>query len=188
MATESRQTPLGSPLPDVELIDADGVGHHTGDLTDDGPTVIAFLANHCPYVRHIETALGEFADEYVATDLRIVAVSSNDAESHPDDDVPGMLEQAQRAGWDFLYLRDPGQRLAHAAGAACTPDLFLYDDEGLLAYRGAFDGSTPANGVPVTGEDLRAAVDAVLSGSPAPADQRPSMGCGIKWTPGNEPT
>ena len=187
MAVASEATPLGSSLPDGSLVDADGTSHDLSDLVGEGPVLLAFLSNHCPYVRHIEEAFGRAAAELIARGITVIGISSNDATSHPQDGPDGMAAQVERAGWTFPYLRDPDQTLARAAGAVCTPDLFLYDRDQQLAYRGAFDGSTPGNDVPLTGEDLRAAADAVLAGSPAPDEQRPAVGCGIKWSPGNEP-
>lgn len=187
MAVTTDATPLGTPLPDATLVDADGAPHRIGDLAGDGPVLLAFLANHCPYVQHVEQAFGRVTSDLQERGLTVLGVSSNDGTTHPQDGPDGMAEQAARAGWTFRYLRDPDQAVAHAVGAACTPDLFLYDRDRRLAYRGAFDGSTPGNGVPLTGDDLLAAAEAVLDGRPAPADPRPAMGCGIKWSPGNEP-
>jgi peroxiredoxin len=187
MAISSDVTPLGTPLPDGRLVDADGTSHSLSGLTGAGPVLLAFLANHCPYVQHIERALGELTRDLEERGLTVIGISSNDATTHPQDGPEGMAEQAARAGWTFPYLRDADQALARAAGAVCTPDLFLYDGDHQLAYRGAFDGSTPGNDQPLTGDDLRTAADAVLAGRPAPEDQRPAIGCGIKWTPGNEP-
>jgi thiol-disulfide isomerase/thioredoxin len=185
--TTSPPTPLGSLLPDAVLLDADGVDHRLSQLLGDGPTLLAFVCNHCPYVQHIEVALGEFAAEYSARGLTTIAVVSNDPVGHPQDGPDGMREQAMRAGWDFPYLRDQDHVLALAVGAVCTPDLFLYDGERRLFHRGAFDASSPRNGEPLTGADLRAALDAVLAGAPAPADLTPSLGCGIKWAEGLAP-
>ena len=187
MATTSEVTPLGSSLPDGRLVEANGATHELTDLAGDGPVLLAFLSNHCPYVRHIEHAFGEVTAELAERGITVIGISSNDATSHPQDGPEGMAAQAERAGWAFPYLRDPDQAIARAAGAVCTPDLFLYDHDQRLAYRGAFDGSTPGNDVALTGEDLRAAAEAVLQGRAAPADQRPAIGCGLKWTPGNEP-
>lgn len=182
MPTVSDTTPLGTPLPDVNLIDGDGVERRLHELAGPGAVLVAFLANHCPYVLHIESAFGEVTADLAARGLRVVGVSSNDATTHPQDGPDGIRAQAGRAGWRFPYLRDPDQSAARAMGAVCTPDLFLFDAQQRLAYRGAFDGSTPGNGVPLTGQDLRAAALAVLAGTPVPEDQRPAMGCGIKWT------
>lgn len=178
---------LGAPLPDVTLPDADGRPHRLHDLAAGRPLLLAFMCNHCPYVRHLEAAFGAAARELVARGVAVVAVVSNDLDAHPEDDVAGMREQASRAGWDLPYLVDRDQTLALALGAACTPDLFLFDASGLLAHRGAFDGSTPGNGLLVTGDAVRRAVDAVLAGAPVPDDLPPALGCGIKWLPGNQP-
>ena len=188
MPTVSDATPLGTPLPDATLIDGDDVRHRLHDLAGAGPVLVAFLANHCPYVVHIERAFGEVTAELTEQGLQVIGVSSNDTSSHPQDGPAGMLAQVERAGWGFPYLRDPDQSLARAIGAVCTPDLFLFDAQRQLCYRGAFDGSTPGNGIPLTGTDLRAAARAVLAGAPPPEEQRPAMGCGIKWTQGQAPT
>ncbi|MFO7779466.1 MAG: thioredoxin family protein [Nitriliruptoraceae bacterium] len=187
MPTVSDRTPLGTPLPDVTLTDNDGVEHRLHDLAGTAPVLVAFLANHCPYVVHIESAFGEVTAELVEQGLQVIGVSSNDAATYPQDGPDGMRAQAERAAWRFPYLRDPDQSAARAIGAACTPELFLFDTRQHLAYRGAFDGSTPGNGVPLTGADLRAAATAVLAGAPVPGDQRPAMGCGIKWARGQAP-
>jgi peroxiredoxin len=188
MAVSSEGRSLGSPLPAATLRDADGTAHALQGLAAGRPLVLAFVCNHCPYVRHIERPFGALVAEYAARGVVTVGVVSNDLVSHPDDDVDGMREQVARAGWDFPYLIDADQTLALTVGAVCTPDLFLYDAGGALFYRGAFDASTPRNGQPLTGEDLRAALEAVVSGDPAPVEQRPAMGCGIKWLEGNDPS
>ncbi len=187
MAVTSDPTPLGTPLPDANLTQPDGQQRAVGELAGPGPLLIAFLANHCPYVQHIEATFGTVTAELAEQGLTVIGVSSNDDASHPQDGPAGMSEQAQRAGFRFPYLRDEDQSFARALGAACTPDLFLFDREHRLAYRGAFDAATPGNDVPVTGDELRAAATAVLRGEPAPTEQRPAMGCGIKWRPGNAP-
>jgi hypothetical protein len=138
-------------------------------------------------VRHIRQEFARFAREYQAQGLTIVAIASNDTKEFPEDGPAGMKEEAVEVGYTFPYLFDETQKVAQAFHAACTPDLFLFDSQRRLAYRGQFDGSRPKNGVPVTGTDLRAAADAVLAGKPAPAVQKPSMGCNIKWSPGNAP-
>jgi thiol-disulfide isomerase/thioredoxin len=184
----SPPTPLGTPLPDRSLRDAVDEAHDLHSLAAGAPLLVAFVCNHCPYVRHIETALGAFAREYATRGLSIVGIMANDVDSHPEDGPDGMREQSARAGWDFPVLVDPEQVVALELGAACTPDLFLFDAAGALVHRGAFDGSTPGNGVPVDGSALRVAVDAVLAGAPVPADLPPAIGCGIKWSPGNEPS
>jgi thiol-disulfide isomerase/thioredoxin len=185
--TTSPPTPLGSPLPDAELVDAAGAVHRLHDHLGDGPTLLAFVSNHCPYVQHIEVALGEVADEYRERGIATIAVVSNDPIGYPQDGPDGMREQSARSSWDFPYLRDQEHALARAVGAVCTPDLFVYDGERRLFHRGAFDASSPRNGALLTGADLRAALDAVLAGRPAPADLAPSLGCGIKWSEGSAP-
>jgi len=149
--------------------------------------LVAFICNHCPYVRHIRDAFAAFAREYQDKGLAVVAVNANDVNTHPDDSPERMREEARSAGYDFPYLYDETQEVAKRYRAACTPDFFLYDRERRLVYRGQFDDSRPGNSLPVTGASLRAAVDALLAGSPVPAEQKPSMGCNVKWKPGNEP-
>lgn len=187
MAVQSGRIALGTPLPEVTLPDLDGEPVNLGAYRGDNCLVVVFACNHCPYVRHIEEALGSLTDEFSDRALRFVAISSNDVESHPADDLPGMREQATRAGWRFPYLRDANQSAAKAFGAACTPDFFVYSPLGLLTYRGAFDASSPKNNEPLTGALLRDAVSRTLGGEPVPEPHRPALGCGIKWLPGNEP-
>ncbi len=187
MAVESGPTALGSPLPNVTLRDSSGTIVSLGDLKDHDVLVVVFAANHCPYVRHVEGRLGEMSDAFEGTGVRFVAIASNDTTTYPDDDVPGMTEQARRAGWRFPYLLDGDQVAAKAFGAVCTPDFFVYSSQGNLTYRGAFDASSPKNGEPLTGDLLRDAVTKTLLEKAVPEPQRPAMGCGIKWLPGNEP-
>ncbi len=188
MATTSQAaTPMGSVMPDALLDDVDGVEHRLHELLGDGPTLLAFVCDHCPYVRHVERLLGEVAAEYHARGVTTVAVVSNDPATYPQDGPDGMREQIARAGWTFPYLRDREHALALAVGAVCTPDLFVYDAERHLVHRGALDGSTPRNDQPLTGQDLRAALDAVLAGEAVPEGLTPSLGCGIKWAEGLEP-
>jgi peroxiredoxin len=183
----SEDTPLGARLPDATLPDADGIPRSLHTLAAGSPLLLAFVCNHCPYVQHIERAFGAVAAEYASRGLVTVGVVSNDVVNYPDDGVEGMRSQATRAGWNFPYLVDADQSLALTVGAVCTPDFFLYDADGRLCYRGAFDESSPGNGRPVNGADLRAAFEAVVTGAPVPAQQRPAMGCGIKWLEGNAP-
>ncbi len=187
VTTAATSTSQGAPLPDVVLEDADGVEQRLHDLLGDGPTLVAIVCNHCPYVQHIERALGEVAAEARGRGLTTIAVVSNDLTTHPEDGPEGMRDQAARAGWDFPYLRDREHALALAIGAVCTPDLFLYDARRRLMHRGAFDASTPSNGEPLTGVDLGAAIDAVLAGDAIPQGLTPSLGCSIKWTDGFAP-
>jgi peroxiredoxin len=186
MAVSSLMVPLGTPAPDFTLPSVDGGTVALADL--DGPALLVmFLCNHCPYVRHIESSLAATVAGYAERGVAVVAISSNDTEAYPDDAEPGMLEQVKRAGFTFPYLFDASQDAARAFNAACTPDFFLYDADRRLAYRGAYDNSTPRNGEPVTGELLRAALGHVLRGEPVPEPHRPSMGCSLKWKPGTEP-
>lgn len=187
MAVSSFMVPLGTLAPPFALPALDGQLVTSDALATGLPVLVMFLSNHCPYVRHIERELGSLVAEYshaVAT----VAICSNDTESYPDDAAAGLTDQVHRAGFGFPYLLDDTQQVALAYRAACTPDFFLYDAEGQLAYRGEFDESRPRNDTPVTGAALRAALALVLAGQPVPEPQVPSVGCGIKWKPGNEPS
>lgn len=189
MAVSSFMVPLGTPAPDFSLPRADDGGEVAlKDLADQPALLVAFLCNHCPYVQHVESAFGAFAAEYAARGLATVGICANDVASYPDDAAPQLVAQAARAGFTFPYLVDEGQQVALAYRAACTPDFFLYGDQRRLAYRGRFDGSRPNSGVAPTGESLRAAVDRVLAGEPVPEPHDPSVGCSIKWKPGNDPT
>ena len=188
MAVESGKTQLGAPLPDLVLRDMEGAEVALQELQGDGPLVVVFSANHCPYVRHVESLLGQMAADFAPAGVAFVAIASNDIDNYPDDDVAGMREQAARAGWRFPYLVDDDQHsAARAFGAVCTPDFFVFGADRSLVYRGAFDASSPKNGQPLNGDLLRSALDAVLRGEPVPEPQRPAMGCGIKWRPGHEP-
>ncbi|GAA2413822.1 thioredoxin family protein [Actinomadura vinacea] len=188
MAIASFMVPLGTPAPDFTLPPAGGgPAVSPGDFPDASALLVVFLSNHCPYVRRVETAFGAVTAEYAAKGLATVAICSNDAERYPDDDADHLCEQAARAGFAFPYLLDESQEVARAYKAACTPDFFLYDAGRRLAYRGEFDGARPHNDVPSDGSSLRAAVDRVLAGEPVPEPHTPSLGCGIKWRPGNEP-
>lgn len=178
MAVASSMVALGSPLPPFELPDLSGTRVSSAAYAG-RPLLVAFLCNHCPFVKHVETAFGELVRAH--PDVAVVGICSNDATEYPDDGPAGLAEQAARAGWDFPYLVDEGQDVGRAYSAACTPDFFLYDAAGSLAYRGAMDGSTPGNGVPVTGELLAEAMRLVAAGLPVPEPHRPSLGCSIKW-------
>jgi peroxiredoxin len=179
--------PLGTPAPDFRLPDPHGRIVARDDFAAAPALLVAFLCNHCPYVKHLRAGFADFAKELAGRGLAIVAINANDFAAYPEDAPPRMAEEAARAGWDFPYLVDESQEVAKAYRAACTPDFFLFDARRRLAYRGQFDDSRPGNRTPVTGRDLRAAADAVLAGRPAPADQKPSIGCNIKWRPGREP-
>ena len=187
MAASSLMVPLGTPAHDFELPSFDGTTVKLADL-DGRALLVMFLCNHCPYVRHVERRLGEVVAEYAGRGVAAVGINSNDLDAYPEDGPDGMAGQARRAGFGFPYLLDEGQRVAAAYRAMCTPDLFVYDADRRLAYRGAFDDSTPRNGQPVTGALLRGALDLVLDGRPVPEPHRPSMGCSLKWRPGNQPS
>jgi len=178
---------LGTAAPDFQLVNMDGKHVSLGDFKAAPALVVMFLCNHCPYVKHLRAALAEFGRECAAKSVAVVAISANDVATHPDDSPAKMKLEAQVAGYPFPYLYDETQRVARAYHAACTPDFFLFDRGRRLVYRGQFDASRPGNGIPVTGKDLRAAVEAVLKGLPPSLNQAPSMGCNIKWKHGNEP-
>jgi peroxiredoxin len=178
---------LGTPMPSFSLPDFNGRMVSDADFKGSKALLVAFICKHCPFVRHIRNEFARFAEEYQARGLAIVAIASNDTIEFPEDGPEGMKEEAAEVGYTFPYLFDEKQHVARAFRAACTPDLFLFDGERRLFYRGQFDGSRPKNNVPVNGADLRAAADALLAGQPAPAVQRPSLGCNIKWSPGNAP-
>lgn len=187
--TPSTMAPLGTPAPDFALPDPDGKVFGLADFRAAPALLVMFLSNHCPFVKHLKKDLAAFASEYQAKGLAVVAIAANDftQEKYRDDRPARMKEEAVRFGYPFPYLVDATQETAKAYTAACTPDFFLYDQNRKLVYRGQFDDSRPDSGIPVTGRDMRRAVDLVLAGKPAPEDQRPSMGCNIKWRPGNEP-
>jgi hypothetical protein len=182
VAVESVMVPLGTPAPDFALPSLDGRQVRRDDLAAAPALLVAFLCNHCPYVRHIESALGALLGRH--PQVAAVGICTNDAQAYPDDAPSGLREQAERAGWAFPYLVDADQAVGRAFLAACTPDFFLYGADHRLAYRGAFDASSPGNGLPVTGELLEAAVVATLAGVAVPEPHRPSMGCSIKWREG----
>jgi len=178
---------LGTTAHGFSLPDPDGNIHSLSDFEDADALLVVFMCNHCPYVIHIRHALAAFAMEYMPKGLAMVGISSNDITRYPEDSPDRMREEIERVGYPFPYLYDETQEVAKAYAAACTPDFFLYDGERRLVYRGQFDDSRPSNGISPTGSDLRAAVDAVLEGKLVPQDQIPSIGCSIKWKPGNEP-
>ncbi len=178
---------LGTPAPFFRLPDPWGREFGLDDVPAGSPLLVAFLSNHCPYVKHVRHALAEFGRDYLPRGLRIVGINANDVEAYPADSPEMMAAEVEQVGYPFPYLFDESQEVAKAFGAACTPDFFLYDSGRRLVYRGQFDASRPGSNVPVTGEDLRAAVDAVLAGTAPSTEQRPSLGCNIKWKPGNAP-
>lgn len=187
MLTPSTMLPLGTPAPEFRLPATDGRWVTLADFRDAPALVVAFLCNHCPYVMHIRAALAQFSREAQGRGVAVVGINANDATSYPADSPSRMVAEARDAGYSFPYLYDETQAVAKVYRAACTPDFFVFGRTRQLVYRGQFDASRPGNGVPVTGADLRAAVDAVLEGTPVAAAQKPSLGCNIKWRPGNEP-
>ena len=178
---------LGTEAPDFRLPDPAGRMHALADFADAQALLVAFICNHCPYVKHIKPAFSDFAREYGARGLAVVAISSNDISTHPADAPEKMQEDAETFGYTFPYLFDESQAVAKTYRAACTPDFFLFDAERRLVYRGRFDESSPGKSVAVTGADLRRAVDATLAGERYDGPETPSMGCNIKWKPGNAP-
>ena len=179
--TRSTMLPLGTSAPDFDLPDPSGKRVSLADYKDAPALLVAFICNHCPFVKHIRKEFAAFAKEYQARGVGIVAINSNDVENYPEDGPEKMVEEIKLAGYTFPYLYDESQNVAKAYRAACTPDFYLFDREHRLVYRGQFDGSRPGNAVPVTGADMRSAVDAVLAGQSVRADQKPSGGCNIKW-------
>jgi peroxiredoxin len=179
--------PLGTQISDFALLEPlTGKSVSSADFAGK-PLLLAFVCNHCPFVIHIRPAFVELARQAQAHGVAVLAISSNDAEKYPDDSPQRMAEEARAGAFSFPYLFDADQSVAKAFRAACTPDFFLFDADGKLYYRGQFDAARPGNDVPVTGVDLQAALDALLAGHPAPAEQVPSLGCNIKWKPGAEP-
>jgi peroxiredoxin len=186
--TPSTMLPLGTKAPDFRLPDTEGRMVSLRDEGSGAPALlVVFMCNHCPYVKHVRKGFVELVKEYQKKGVKVVGISSNDAESYPDDSPEAMARDAKEHGYTFPYLYDERQEAAKAYRAACTPDFFLFDGQKRLAYRGQMDASRPGNDFPVTGKDLRGALDAVLSGNPVTGEQRPSLGCNIKWLPGNEP-
>jgi peroxiredoxin len=172
---------LGTPAPAFSLQDVPAAGTFSPVDFEGQPLLVVFLSRHCPYVKHIQNRLAAVLNAYRAKGVGVVAIGSNDAVSYPEDAPEKLAEQAREVGFEFPYLFDGSQEVARAYSAACTPDFFLFDRNHRLAYRGQFDSSRPRNDDPVTGADLAAALDAVLAGEPATAEQKPSMGCSIKW-------
>jgi len=180
-ATPSRMVSLGSQMPSFNLADAVS-GRMVGSSALAGkPGVVIFICNHCPYVKHLRTGLADFGRFCAERDVPMVAISSNDVEAYPDDSPEAMATEALQAGYVFPYLYDESQAVARAFDAVCTPDLFIFDRVGKLAYRGQFDYARPQSPVPVTGRDARAAVEALLAGQRPDANQKASIGCSIKW-------
>jgi len=185
--TASTMLKLGTTAPDFSLLNVDGRLVSKQDFVGRPALLVMFICNHCPFVKHIADELTRLGQDYQARDVAIVAINSNDVSSHPEDSPERMIHEVEERGYTFPYLFDENQEVAQAYHAACTPDFFLFDGQQRLVYRGQLDDSRPQSGIPVTGRDLRAALDAVLAGQPAPATQKPSIGCNIKWRAGAEP-
>jgi peroxiredoxin len=187
VAVNSTMLPLGTRAPDFRLKDTAGKLVSLQDFQGASALVLVFMCNHCPYVKHLRSGLAQLARDYQGRRVAMVGINSNDVANYPADSPVKMAEEAKAAGYIFPYLYDETQSVAKAYKAACTPDFYLFDKEHRLVYRGQFDDSRPSNGIPVTGRDLRLALDAVLDSKPISASQKPSIGCNIKWKPGNEP-
>lgn len=180
--TPSNMLPLGTVAAPFTLQDTvSGTQKSLDELKSDKATVIMFICNHCPFVKHVLDGIIQLANDYIPKGVSFIAINSNDVENYPDDSPENMAKLAREKQFPFVYLFDETQEVAKAYEAACTPDFYIFDGSMKLAYRGQMDGSRPGNDVPVTGEDLRAALDAILSGQPVSEDQRPSLGCNIKW-------
>ena len=185
--TPSTMLPLGTTAPDFRLPDTNGKIVSLADFKNAPALLVVFMCNHCPYVKHVRQGLAQLGRDYLPRGVGIVGINSNDAANYPADSPAKMKEEMQVAGYTFAYLYDETQAVARAYRAACTPDIYLFDKEKKLVYRGQFDDSRPGNGMRVTGMDLRDALDAVLGGKPVEQEQIPSIGCNIKWKSGNEP-
>lgn len=179
--------PLGTQAPDFRLPDPGGKVVALSDFKSAPALLVVFMCNHCPYVKHLRDGLAQLARDYRSRGVTVVGINSNDVANYPADSPAKMAAEAAAAGYTFPYLYDETQAVAKAYRAACTPDLYVFDQDQRLVYRGQFDDSRPGSGVPATGKDVRAALDAVLAGKAVLPNQKPSIGCNIKWKPGNEP-
>ena len=185
--TPSTMLPLGTAAPDFKLMNVDGREVALADFAGKPALLVMFMCNHCPFVVHVADELARLGSEYMGRGVAVVGINSNDTATHPADSPERMVAEAEERGYAFPYLFDETQAVAKAYRAACTPDFFLFDQDRKLVYRGQLDDSRPGSGVPVTGKDLRAALDAVLAGKKPAEEQRASLGCNIKWKAGNEP-
>jgi peroxiredoxin len=185
--TASTMLPLGTSAPDFSLTDSEGKIVSLGSLRGAKALVIVFMCNHCPYVKHIAPELSRVSKEYQAKGVVFVGINSNDAQAYPDDSAEMMKIEAERQGYGFPYLFDATQEVAKAYRAACTPDFFVFDANQKLVYRGQLDDSRPKTDRPLTGKDLREALESLLAGKPVSSIQKPSIGCNIKWKPESEP-
>ncbi len=184
-AIPSTMIPLGSKAPDFNLTDTvSGKNRSLKELRSDKATLIVFICNHCPFVKHVNKELVKLANEYISQKVSFIAISSNDIVEFPEDGPELMKQEAATQGYPFPYLFDETQKIARAYDAACTPDFFIYDKDLKLAYRGQLDDSRPSNGIPVTGKDIRNALDSLIAGKPVSSEQKPSIGCNIKWKKG----
>jgi peroxiredoxin len=187
VAVNSTMLPLGTKAPDFRLPDTTAKSISLKDLQGAPALLVVFMCNHCPYVKHIRSGLAQLARDYLPRGVAMVGISSNDVANYPADSPAKMAEEAKNSGYLFPYLYDETQAVAKAYRAACTPDIYLFDKDQRLVYRGQLDDSRPGNSIPVTGKDLRAAIEATLAGEDVSPQQKPSIGCNIKWKPGNEP-
>jgi peroxiredoxin len=179
--------PLGTKAPDFQLPDTGGKTVSLSELKGAPALLVVFMCNHCPFVKHVRSGLAQLARDYAPRKVALVGISSNDVDNYPEDSPAKMAVEAKSAGYIFPYLYDETQKVAKAYRAACTPDFFLFDKDQRLVYRGQIDDSRPGNGLPVTGKDLRAALDSMLEGKPVSQNQKASIGCNIKWKAGNAP-
>lgn len=182
MAVQSTMLPLGTPAPEFNLTDVVTNENITLDtFKEKSALLVAFICVHCPFVKHVQEEIAKIGKDYASKNLGMIAISANDVEAYPEDAPENMKKQAEEFGFTFPYCFDETQETARSYTAACTPDFFLFDKERKLVYRGQLDDSRPGNNIPVTGQDLRAAIDSVLENKPINPNQKPSMGCGIKW-------
>lgn len=185
--TASEMLPLGTLAPDFNLPDTEGKMVSLNDFKEANAFLVIFMCNHCPFVKHILSQMINLIKNYQTKSVAVIGINSNDVANYQDDSPAMMAELVKKAGFTFPYLYDENQEVAKTYRAACTPDFFLFDSDKTLVYRGQMDDSRPGNGIPVTGADLTAAIDAVIEGKPVSQEQKPSMGCNIKWKQGNEP-
>lgn len=185
--TASTMMPLGTAAPDFSLPETGGGTVSLADFKDRKALLIVFMCNHCPFVIHIAEQLKRLTDEYMQHGVGVVGINSNDIDAYPADNFDAMKKEKTERGYGFPYALDADQSVAIAYGAACTPDIFLFDADHQLVYRGQFDASRPKTDLPISGTDLRAAIDETLADRSPSQDQKPSIGCNIKWKPGNEP-
>lgn len=186
-AVESNMLALGTEAPPFSLPDFGGTRHSLDDAGDAAALLVMFICNHCPFVKHVRQELARLGRDFAGRNVGVFAINSNDAATHPGDSPDKMQVEAETWGYAFPYLVDGDQSVATAYLAACTPDFYLFGADRKLVYRGQLDGSRPSNDIPVDGRDLRTALEKYLAGQPVPAAQTPSIGCNIKWKPGNEP-